>query len=63
MSDLLERCENSVATLTMNRPDSLNALSGEMMDGLLEAIPAARARRLGRLHRGRRGGAGVLRRG
>ncbi len=35
MSDhLLEKIENGIATLTMNRPESLNALSGEMMVGL-----------------------------
>ena len=41
MSDahLLETIEDGVATLTLNRPESLNALSGEMMDGLLEALP------------------------
>lgn len=39
MSDLLEKIENGVATLTMNRPESLNALSGEMMAGLSEALP------------------------
>lgn len=39
MSHLLERCENGVATLTLNRPESMNAFSGEMMDGLLEAVP------------------------
>lgn len=39
MSDLLEKVENGVAILTMNRPESLNALSGEMMEGLSEAVP------------------------
>jgi 2-(1,2-epoxy-1,2-dihydrophenyl)acetyl-CoA isomerase len=39
MSDLLENIENGVATLTMNLPESLNALSGEMMAGLSEALP------------------------
>ena len=38
-SHLLETVEDGVATLTLNRPSSLNALSGEMMDGLLEALP------------------------
>ncbi|XOV88538.1 MAG: enoyl-CoA hydratase [Pseudomonadota bacterium] len=36
---LLETIESGVATLTMNRPESLNALSDEMMRGLLEAVP------------------------
>lgn len=39
MAELLEAVSNRVATLTMNRPDALNALSGEIMDGLLEALP------------------------
>ena len=36
---LLERIENGVAILTMNRPESLNALSADMMKGLAEALP------------------------
>lgn len=39
MSDLLEKIENGVAILTMNRPESLNALSGEMMEAMSEAVP------------------------
>jgi 2-(1,2-epoxy-1,2-dihydrophenyl)acetyl-CoA isomerase len=37
--DLLERIEDGVAVLTMNRPDRLNALSGAMLDAMLEALP------------------------
>ncbi|MFT7688287.1 MAG: 2-(1,2-epoxy-1,2-dihydrophenyl)acetyl-CoA isomerase [Candidatus Azotimanducaceae bacterium] len=36
---LIEQKEGAVVTLTMNRPESLNALSGKMMMGLLEALP------------------------
>ena len=38
-TDLIERIEDGVAVLTMNRPDSLNALSGAMLDAMLEAFP------------------------
>lgn len=38
-SQLIETVHNRVATLTMNRPDALNALTAEIMDGLLEAVP------------------------
>jgi 2-(1,2-epoxy-1,2-dihydrophenyl)acetyl-CoA isomerase len=44
MSDLLETVKNGVATLTMNRPDRLNALSRDMLDRMLEALPRLAAR-------------------
>src|SRR5262245_65296384 len=37
--ELLESIEEGVATLTLNRPERLNALSGPMLDALLEALP------------------------
>ncbi len=37
--DLLERFKSGVATLTMNRPDARNALTPDMMQGLLSALP------------------------
>ena len=36
---LLETLEDGVATLTMNRPEARNALSGPMMAALAEAVP------------------------
>ena len=36
---LIERIEDGVATLTMNRPEARNALTGEMQTALQEAIP------------------------
>ena len=38
-NDLLESVKDGVAVLTLNRPDRLNALSGAMLDALLEALP------------------------
>ena len=37
--DLLEAIADGVAILTLNRPERLNAMSGPMLDGLLEALP------------------------
>ena len=37
--ELLETVTDRVATLTLNRPDRLNALSTSIIDGLLEALP------------------------
>jgi len=37
--DLIEAVSEGVATLTLNRPDRLNALSAPIMEGLLEALP------------------------
>jgi 2-(1,2-epoxy-1,2-dihydrophenyl)acetyl-CoA isomerase len=37
--DLLEVVKDGVAVLTMNRPERLNALSGPMLDAMLEALP------------------------
>ena len=36
---LIETTADGVATLTLNRPDRLNALSTPIMEGLLEALP------------------------
>ena len=38
MPDLIETVEDGVATLTLNRPENLNALSDEIREGLLESI-------------------------
>jgi 2-(1,2-epoxy-1,2-dihydrophenyl)acetyl-CoA isomerase len=38
MSDLIETAENGVTTLTLNRPERLNALSPAMTAGLKEAL-------------------------
>lgn len=36
---LIETFDNGVATLTMNRPHARNAMSGEMMQAMSEALP------------------------
>ncbi len=38
MPDLLETIEDGIATLTLNRPEALNALSTDIRLGLLEAL-------------------------
>src|SRR5580700_8045355 len=38
MADLIEATENGIATLTLNRPERLNALSPAMTAGLFEAL-------------------------
>jgi 2-(1,2-epoxy-1,2-dihydrophenyl)acetyl-CoA isomerase len=38
VTDLLETVEDGVATLTLNRPEALNALSMEIRHGLLDAL-------------------------
>ncbi len=37
-NDLLEKVEDGVATLTMNRPEARNAMTGEMLEALTDAL-------------------------
>lgn len=37
---LAESIIDGVATLTMNRPEARNAMSAEMIQGLMEALPS-----------------------
>src|SRR2546430_3513389 len=37
-NELLETVKDGVAVLTMNRPDRLNAMSGEMLDAMLASL-------------------------
>jgi 2-(1,2-epoxy-1,2-dihydrophenyl)acetyl-CoA isomerase len=38
-NQLIETIDRGVATLTMNRPEARNAMSGEMMDAMQRALP------------------------
>jgi 2-(1,2-epoxy-1,2-dihydrophenyl)acetyl-CoA isomerase len=38
MPDLLESVDDGIATLTLNRPENLNALSDEIRLGMVEAL-------------------------
>ena len=49
MAELIESIEDGVATLTLNRPERMNAFSKEIMEGLIEALPPEDRRRPYRL--------------
>ncbi len=42
MSDLLFEVKDEIATITLNRPEALNAFSGEMLDLWIEALETVR---------------------
>ena len=44
-TDLLYEVEDSIATITLNRPDRLNAISGPMLDSISASLKAADADR------------------
>ena len=38
--DILYEVEDGIATVTMNRPDMLNAFTGVMLDEIIDALTA-----------------------
>ncbi len=65
LDDLTVVLRDGVLTVTLNRPDSLNSLTAEMLDGIADALtqaaddPAVRVVRLGGAGRGFSSGAGI----
>jgi 2-(1,2-epoxy-1,2-dihydrophenyl)acetyl-CoA isomerase len=43
MSDLLYDVKDKIATITLNRPDKLNAFTGDMIDGWAKSLASAQA--------------------
>ena len=43
MADLLYEVKDTIATITLNRPDKLNAFTGEMMNEMIDAFDRADA--------------------
>ncbi|WP_422745457.1 enoyl-CoA hydratase [Mycobacterium sp. WMMD1722] len=65
IDDLTVELDDGVLALTLNRPDSLNSLTADMLDGLADALrkagddPQVRVVRLGGAGRGFSSGAGI----
>ena len=43
MSDLIYEVKDKIATITLNRPDKLNAFTGDMIEGWAKALASAQA--------------------
>jgi len=43
MSDLLYEVKDKIATITLNRPDKLNAFTRDMIDAWAKALSSAQA--------------------